>query len=80
MRLILDDVKIHHYREAFNFLDILGYIGGLTRAFTQIFGIFFVVYSKNSLFMKLASELFVLKSDDAAIFDRSIHKKVKSAI
>ena len=72
----LDDLKEFHHREAYSFLDILGLIGGLTRAFTTIGGIFFVVYSQNSLIMEIASELFVLKPEDARILDDS--KKVES--
>jgi hypothetical protein len=76
--LALDDIKTMHRREAYTFLAILSHLGGLTRAFTQIFGIFFVVYSQNSLLIELASQLFVLKREDAAIFDSSKASKVES--
>ena len=69
-------MKEFHHREAYSFLDILGLIGGLTRALTTIGGIFFLIYSKNSLIMEIASELFVLKPEEAKIFDNS--KKVES--
>ena len=62
-------MKEFHHREAYNYLDLLGLIGGLTRALTTVGGIFFLLYSQNSLIMEIASDLFVLKPEEAGILD-----------
>ena len=75
-QIFLGSVKIEHTRISYTFLDILAHIGGLSKAFTVVFGIFFVLYSENLMIMELASYLFVLKRDEANIFDNSTDKEI----
>ena len=51
----LDDVDAHHERISYTFLDILGHVGGLSKAFSLLFGVIFTLYSENAMIMELAT-------------------------
>ena len=78
--LSLENINGHHSREVFTFLEILGLIGGLGRAFNNIFGGILLLYSKNSFVMDLASLLFRLKVKDAQILNKTSPSKDKEEV
>ena len=65
----MEDIKIYHERNVYTIIEILGRIWGLQHALTGAAGVFFLLYSQNSMTMEQAKFLFVLKLKDAEMLN-----------
>jgi hypothetical protein len=65
-----DTLAISHSRKDYNFIDLLGDIGGINYLFSSIVSFFFVALSEFNLLIDVFNILFRLKESDAKnLFD-----------
>ena len=73
--LFLQKESILHKREIFNFLDLIGDLGGVIEVMVLIFGFIFFPISQQSFIHKLTKLMFKARTSNSDIF-----KKPKSEI
>jgi hypothetical protein len=66
--LFLQSESITHRREVFNFLDLIGELGGVIEVFILIFGVVLYPISKFSFFLKATKMLFHARTSDSSMF------------
>tara|TARA_B110000285_G_scaffold229148_1_gene293352 strand:+ start:335 stop:568 length:234 start_codon:yes stop_codon:yes gene_type:complete len=73
-------MQIQHSRKDYNFIDLLGDIGGLSFIFTTLVSFFFLALSEFGLILNAFNTMFKLKDEDAKfLFDHDSidHSKAK---
>ena len=71
-----DTIKIKHTRSDYNFVDLLGDLGGLQYMLASFIGFFFLALSEFNIFIEFYDKLFHLKdSENELLFN--VKKKVK---
>jgi hypothetical protein len=73
-------MEILHSRKDYNFIDLLGDIGGLSFIFTTLVSFFFLALAEFGLILNAFNTIFKLKDDDAKILfdhDGIDHSKAK---
>ena len=66
--ITLSKEKVEHSRAVYNFLDLLGDLGGLTEVFMLIVGFFVAPISEHNFIMKAARRLFIAKTKRDDLF------------
>ena len=64
-------VNLKHTRIVYNFLDLLGDLGGVTEVIMIVFGFFIFPISEHSFIMKATQKFFLARTADKTIFKRS---------
>ena len=71
-----DTIKIKHTRSDYNFVDLLGDLGGLQYMLASFIGFFFLALSEFNIFIEIFDKLFHLKdSENELLFN--VKKEVK---
>jgi hypothetical protein len=60
--------EVAHERSVYNFLDLLGDLGGLTECFMLSFGFFLFPISEHSFIVQASKKLFIAKSKNDNLF------------
>lgn len=62
--MTLSREESYNERSIYNFLDLLGDLGGLTECFMLVFGFFLFPISEHSFLLQATKKLFFAKTDD----------------
>jgi hypothetical protein len=69
VQIFLDSIQIDHERTIYNFLDLMGDLGGVMEVFTLVFGIFIFPVSEFSFLLKGISILYLARTKDEGLFE-----------
>jgi hypothetical protein len=69
VQIFLDNLQIDHERTIYNFLDLMGDLGGDMEVFTLAFGIFIFPVSEFSFLLKGISILYLARTKDKGLFE-----------
>jgi hypothetical protein len=82
VQIFLDNTQIDHERTIYNFLDLVGDLGGVMEIFTLALGIFIFPLSEFSFLLKAISILYLARTEDQGLLEemepRNKHGKQKS--
>jgi hypothetical protein len=74
-QVFLTDEALHHERNVFNTVDLLGELGGIIEIFIIIFGIIIFPFSKQSFVQTAIRLLFKARTNDQYLFKKSENSK-----
>ena len=65
--IVIETSKVYHSRKDYNFIDLLGDIGGIQTMLMGVFAFIFFNISEFNMFIDLFNRMFKLRDDDALL-------------
>ena len=67
--------SVHHSRVVYNFLDLVGDLGGVLEVILVVFGFFFNRVSEHSYVLTALNKLFLVRTSEPTLFNKLEKKK-----